>query len=85
MRALLRATPRVSDGRVDVALDDAQLRELGEARQAGPPHSVLKGSLRDDGHTACEQQLQRAEEERERSLGQRVARFGTELAGVRVK
>jgi hypothetical protein len=46
----------VSESRVDVALDDAELGKLVERFQARPPHTVLECGFRDDGDPAGEQQ-----------------------------
>ena len=45
-------TSGMSDGRLDVALDDAKLRERGELLQTWPPDVVLERRFRDDRHLA---------------------------------
>ena len=72
----------MSDGRLEVALDHAKLRERGELLQTWPPDVVLERRFRDDRHPARQQQPEHVEEERKRPLGQWVARGRLELTAL---
>ena len=73
--------PRPRGVRVDRAVHDPKARKHAQRFQPRPPHPILEGRLRHRCDTGAKQQLQHAEEGRQRPHRQLVTRRGCELAG----